>query len=115
MAAEPPGTGEGTRAEPTSHEAARHLALLTRTTEVVNSSLDLQDVLEAIMLDFRRRGATVLFSTHLMDQAERLCERVCLISRGRRVLEGDLAQIKQREQSRLHEIFVRYVGAAGSA
>jgi len=74
-----------------------------------------QDVLEAIMLDFRRRGATVLFSTHLMDQAERLCERVCLISRGRRVLEGDLAEIKQREQCRLHDIFVRYVGAAGPA
>ena len=74
-----------------------------------------QDVLETIMLEFRRRGATVLFSTHLMDQAERLCERVCLISRGRRVLEGDLAEIKAREQSRLHDIFVRHVGAAASA
>jgi ABC-2 type transport system ATP-binding protein len=71
-----------------------------------------QDVLEEIVLEFRRRGATILFSTHLMDQAERLCERVCLISQGRRVLEGELAEIRQREQSRLHDIFVRHVGAA---
>ncbi|MSR35307.1 MAG: ATP-binding cassette domain-containing protein [Gemmatimonadetes bacterium] len=71
-----------------------------------------QDVLEAIVLEFRAQGATILFSTHLMDQAERMCERVCLISRGRRVLEGDLAEIKHREQSRLHDIFVRHVGGA---
>jgi ABC-2 type transport system ATP-binding protein len=71
-----------------------------------------QDVLEGIVMEFRARGGTVLFSTHLMDQAERLCERVCLISRGRRVLEGDLAEIKRREQRRLHDIFVRHVSGA---
>jgi ABC-2 type transport system ATP-binding protein len=74
-----------------------------------------QDVLEDIVLEFRGRGATILFSTHLMDQAERLCERVCLISQGRRVLEGDLAEIRRTEQSRLHDIFVRHVGAAARA
>ena len=58
-----------------------------------------QDVLEAIVLEFRRSGMTILFSTHLMDQAERLCERVCLISRARRVLDGDLKEIKQRERT----------------
>jgi ABC-2 type transport system ATP-binding protein len=58
-----------------------------------------QDVLEAIVLEFHRGGMTILFSTHLMDQAERLCERVCLISRARRVLDGDLKEIKQRERT----------------
>ncbi len=38
------------------NDAARHLALLTRTTEVVNSSLDLQEVLEAIAHEVRRGG-----------------------------------------------------------
>ena len=57
-----------------------------------------QDVLEEIVLEFRAKGATILFSTHQMDQAERLCERVCLISRSRRVLNGDLKEIKQRER-----------------
>ncbi|MBW3534640.1 MAG: ATP-binding cassette domain-containing protein [Gemmatimonadetes bacterium] len=57
-----------------------------------------QDVLEAIVRDLHAAGATVLFSTHLMDQAERLCERVCLISRARKVLDGDLREIKRRER-----------------
>ena len=53
-----------------------------------------QDLLEEIVLDFRARGTTILFSTHLMDQAERLCERVCLISRSKKVLDGELATLK---------------------
>jgi ABC-2 type transport system ATP-binding protein len=57
-----------------------------------------QDVLEEIVLDLHRRGTTVLFSTHLMDQAERLCQRVCLISRARRVLDGELRELKRRER-----------------
>jgi ABC-2 type transport system ATP-binding protein len=57
-----------------------------------------QDVLEDIVRDFHRRGTTVLFSTHLMDQAERLCQRVCLISRSRRVLDADLRELKRSER-----------------
>jgi len=56
-----------------------------------------QDVLEAIVLDLKASGTTILLSTHLMDQAERLCERVCLISRARKVLDGDLRQLKAAE------------------
>ena len=58
-----------------------------------------QDVLEEIVRDFHDRGTTILFSTHLMDQAERLCESVCLISRAEKVLDGDLKEIKRRERS----------------
>jgi ABC-2 type transport system ATP-binding protein len=56
-----------------------------------------QDLLEEIVLEFRERGTTVLFSTHLMDQAERLCERVCLISASRKVLDGTLDEIRRAE------------------
>ncbi len=58
-----------------------------------------QEVLEAIVREERERGKTILFSTHLMEQAERLCERVCLISRSRKVLDGDLKKLKRRERS----------------
>ena len=58
-----------------------------------------QDLLEAIVLELHAKGATILFSTHLMEQAERLCERVCLISRSRRVLDGDLKEIKRSERT----------------
>ena len=57
-----------------------------------------QDVLEEIVLDLHRRGTTVIFSTHLMDQAERLCERVCLIARGRKVLDGELREVRRKER-----------------
>ncbi len=57
-----------------------------------------QDVLEEIVRDFRAKGTTVLFSTHLMDHAERLCERVCLISRSRKVLDADLRALKAAER-----------------
>jgi ABC-2 type transport system ATP-binding protein len=56
-----------------------------------------QDLLEEIVRELHAKGTTILFSTHLMDQAERLCERVCLISRARKVLDGDLRQIKRAE------------------
>ena len=58
-----------------------------------------QDVLEEIVRDFHSRGTTILLSTHLMDQAERLCERVCLISRARKVLDSDLEELKAEEQT----------------
>jgi ABC-2 type transport system ATP-binding protein len=57
-----------------------------------------QDVLEEIVREFHRNGTTVLFSTHLMDQAERLCERVCLISQSRKVLDADLRELKASER-----------------
>ena len=57
-----------------------------------------QDVLEEIVRDYHAKGTTILFSTHLMDQAERLCERVCLISNSKKVLDGDLKEIKAAER-----------------
>ncbi len=53
------------------------------------------DILKEIVLEQRSRGATVLFSTHNMDQAERLCERVVMIKDARKVLDGTLADIKR--------------------
>ena len=58
-----------------------------------------QDVLEEIVHELHAAGTTVLFSIYLMDQAERLCERVCLISKGRRVLNGDLKEIRRRART----------------
>jgi ABC-2 type transport system ATP-binding protein len=57
-----------------------------------------QDVLEEIVRDFRARGTAILFSTHLMDQAERLCERVCLISRSRKILDASVSELKAAER-----------------
>jgi len=54
------------------------------------SSLALKDAL----LDLKRQGKTILFSTHRMDTVERLCDSICLINHGRSVLLGALREIK---------------------
>ena len=56
-----------------------------------------QDVLEDIVREFHRSGTTILFSTHLMAQAEQLCERVCLISKAEKVLDGTLEDLKAQD------------------
>jgi ABC-2 type transport system ATP-binding protein len=54
------------------------------------------NVLKDIMLDYHKRGHTLIFSTHMMEQVEKLCDEICLINRGRLVLEGKLADVKRR-------------------
>jgi ABC-2 type transport system ATP-binding protein len=54
-----------------------------------------QEVLRDTMLDARAAGRTVIFSTHNMDQAEQLCEHVCIIARGEKVLDGALRDIRR--------------------
>jgi ABC-2 type transport system ATP-binding protein len=53
-------------------------------------------LLKDIIIEMKQEGRTVVLSTHLMDQVEKLCERICLIHKGRKVLEGPLAEIKRR-------------------
>ena len=50
--------------------------------------------LKDTIVELRRSGRTVLFSTHLMDNAERMCDAVCIISRGEKVLDGGVASVK---------------------
>jgi ABC-2 type transport system ATP-binding protein len=57
------------------------------------------EVLRDIVAEQKAAGKTILFSTHLMEQAEKICDRVCIIARGRKVLEGDLADIKREAGS----------------
>ncbi len=51
-------------------------------------------VLKDAFLELKNAGKTLLFSTHRMDTAERLCDSICLINHGRAVLEGDLGKIR---------------------
>jgi ABC-2 type transport system ATP-binding protein len=51
--------------------------------------------LKDIIVQLSRAGATVVFSTHQMDVAERICDHVCIIAAGRKVLDGSLAEVKR--------------------
>jgi ABC-2 type transport system ATP-binding protein len=50
--------------------------------------------LKDTILDLRQQGRTIVFSTHLMDVAERMCDAVAIVNRGQVVLEGTLRDVK---------------------
>ncbi len=50
--------------------------------------------LENILLELRKAGKTILFSTHRMDQVEKLCDEITLVNHGRAVLQGELRAVK---------------------
>jgi ABC-2 type transport system ATP-binding protein len=56
--------------------------------------------LKDTVVDLKRRGKTVIFSTHLMDNAERLCDSVCIIARGEKVLDGGVSEVKEQHGKR---------------
>jgi len=53
-----------------------------------------QDELLAVMVELKQKGATVLFSTHIMEHAEKICERILLMDKGKEVVYGTMADIK---------------------
>ena len=55
----------------------------------VNASL-----LKDVLLELKNQGRTILFSTHRMDQVEKLCDAICLVNRGQCVLRGNLREVK---------------------
>ena len=52
-----------------------------------------RDLMRDVILQMRRDGKTVIFSTHLMEQAEQLCDFVALINKGQKVVDGALGQV----------------------
>jgi len=53
------------------------------------------ELLKEVVLDLKRAGKTIIFSTHQMELAERICDDICLINRSEKILDGSLRQIKQ--------------------
>ena len=54
-----------------------------------------RDILTAIVRTVAEEGRTVLFSSHLLSEVERVCDRVAMLHRGRLVFQGDLGDVKQ--------------------
>jgi ABC-2 type transport system ATP-binding protein len=51
--------------------------------------------LKDAVVELKRRGKTVIFSTHVMENAERMCDSVCIIARGEKVLDGQVTDVRQ--------------------
>lgn len=52
------------------------------------------ELLKDIVLELKRAGKTIIFSTHQMEVAERICDDICLLNRSQKVFEGSLREIK---------------------
>ena len=53
------------------------------------------ELMKEVVLGLKASGRTIIFSTHMMEQAERLCDDICLINRSRKILEGSLREVKK--------------------
>jgi ABC-2 type transport system ATP-binding protein len=65
------------------------------------------EVLQDTVAEIRAAGRTVLFSTHQMEQAEKICDEVCIIARGNVVLAGTLTDIK-RDAAAGHQVAIEF-------
>jgi ABC-2 type transport system ATP-binding protein len=54
------------------------------------------NVMRDVMVDLSRRGSTIVLSSHQMDTVEKLCDRVALINKGEKVLDGPVSEVKAR-------------------
>lgn len=62
------------------------------------------NLLKEEMLELRRKGATIIFSTHNMSSVEELCDHVALINRSRKVLDGPVADIREAYRSNTYRL-----------
>jgi ABC-2 type transport system ATP-binding protein len=53
------------------------------------------DLLKNVILDLKKQGKTIIFSTHQMEQVEQMCDDICLINRSKKVLGGSLREVKK--------------------
>lgn len=60
-----------------------------------------QKVLETMIRELRDQGRTIIFSTHVMEHAERLCDRFLMLRKGRKVFEGTLNEARKLEEPTL--------------
>jgi sodium transport system ATP-binding protein len=83
-------------------------------------TLGLDVLSNRVILEFIRRerqnGKTIILSTHYLDEAETMCDRIGLLHNGRLVAEGDLESLRATSgQERLSSIFLHLIGAADPA
>jgi len=67
-------------------------------------------LLERTLLELKDEGKAIVFSTHRMDQVEKLCDSICLVDKGRAVLAGKVREIKASYER--NRVIVEYEGSS---
>jgi ABC-2 type transport system ATP-binding protein len=53
-----------------------------------------QELLKEVVLELKAEGKTIIFSTHQMEVAEKICDDICMINKSKKVLDGTLREVK---------------------
>ncbi len=67
-----------------------------------------RELVKRMILEQKKRGRTIVLSTHMMNEVEELCDRVLMINNGRRVLYGEVADVKESYST--HCVFLEFEG-----
>jgi ABC-2 type transport system ATP-binding protein len=70
----------------------------------VNSNLIKEEIFE-----LAKKGSSIIFSTHRMEQVEEICDHIILMNQGRKILDGTVKEIKQQFKENLFAIHLEYI------
>ncbi len=62
------------------------------------------DLMKQEILDFKKKGATIIFSTHNMESVEELCDDIVLIHKANSILSGSMGEIKKRYKENVYQV-----------
>src|SRR3989344_935762 len=95
-----------------SASSARPRRLDRKSTRLNSSHMSISYAVFCLKKNCRARGKTVIFSTHVMSEAEKLCDTIGIIHDGKLLTEGTLAELRARHSMHdLEDIFVKLVEA----
>jgi ABC-2 type transport system ATP-binding protein len=75
----------------------------------VNSNL-----IKDVIYELARNGSTIIFSTHRMEQVEEICDHIILVNKGQKILDGSVAEVKQRYKENLFSIGLKDISELGN-
>jgi ABC-2 type transport system ATP-binding protein len=61
-------------------------------------------LIKTFLQEFRSKNKTIIFSTHVLEQAEKLCDEICLLTRSKKILEGGMRDLKKRYARNVFEV-----------
>jgi len=65
-------------------------------------------ILRELLLEFKKEGRSIIFSTHILPLAEMICDRIGLIYKGELIVEGSMGELKERaHEENLEDIFLK--------
>jgi ABC-2 type transport system ATP-binding protein len=62
-----------------------------------------------------KNGATIIFSTHRMEQVEEICDHIILVNKGKKILDGSVSEVKQQFKENLYSIELEQIPASSSS